>query len=53
MSHSSFVTNQIMTTVSLAQIRGNKMVFPMAVLGWAWKLNIAVTNVSFVSSPKG
>lgn len=48
MSHSSFVTNQMMTLVGLARVRGNKMVFPMTLLGWAWKLNITVTNVSFV-----
>lgn len=47
-SHSSFVTNQMMTSVSLAKARGNKMVFPMALLGWAWKLNTAITNVSSV-----
>lgn len=46
-SHSLFVTNQRTTSVSLAQTRGNKMVFPMALLGWTWKLNIVVMNVSF------
>lgn len=48
MSRSSSVTNQMMASVSLAQIRANKMVFPMALLGWPWKLNIVITEVFFV-----
>lgn len=44
MSRSSFVTDQMMTSVSLAQIRGNLMGFPMALSCWPRKINIATTN---------
>lgn len=35
-------------SVNLSEIRGNKIIFPMAFLCWTWKLNITITNISFV-----
>lgn len=45
MSRSSSVTDQMMTLASLAQTRGNRMDFPMALLCWPRKISIAITNV--------
>lgn len=43
-----FPWNFLHFSVSLVQIRGNKIIFPMAFLGWTWKLNMMITNDSFV-----
>lgn len=36
----------MISSVDLAQRTGNRKVFPMALLGWAWKLKITATNFS-------